>query len=677
MVPATDGPTRFTRVARVAAAVLVATLPVLTSTALPATATAAPAPVAGASAATGFDSDLSFVVSPDPPVPVTNDIGSVTAPPDSSVTLTGAQTAISVDLAGVIGVLPIAQALSIDSTAVSGPGTAAAQSTVVNPDITVAGDVLGFTQANTSVECLIGQKPGGTITAPTSYSLNGTPFQLDPDGITEVTLTSGTATITTPPIVLTDNTANAAALTVSISVTTATYTETGILTLAGSSCATPAAPILQAVSPTSGPASGGSTVTLTGTGFVPNQTTVNIGSAQGQNVSVTPDGTSLTFTLPAGQAGTVQVSVTTPAGTSKQFPFEYRDPITTSGFLRDADTAAPLGEGCVIWRPAGSLDSNQIAWVNGDGSWSFQSSSPGPFDIGFYIRTDNNCNSAIGTSYLPSWYLGKPMTGNDPAKVTPADGASQVKAGSSTEACLSKTALVVTCAEPAVLSGRVTVPGGGPAPYTCVFALGPSGEGQLSVADAGGNWTATGLPNNMQFIVGFIAAFGPPEQPCQFDGPPPTPPAGALQPVFYRNVWVDLATLTADDSQVNAYDWAIEHGAQLVPGNSANIDACLSTVAGSVVPRPDCLNPPPTSSSPASTQTVTADPTTASATSTATVTVTAATTSWAAAAAVVTPTQSLAATGVPVAAYGWTGSGLIVAGILLIALAVRRHPRLH
>ncbi len=626
---------------------------------------------------------MSFVVASDPPVLVTSPVGSVTAAPDSSVTLTGAQTAISVDLAGAIGVLPIAQADSIDSTAVSGPADSAAKSTVVNPEIAVAGDVLGFTQASSSVDCPIGQKPGGTITAPTSYSLNGTPFQLDPDGITEVTLTSGTATVTTPPIVVTDNTADAATLTVSISVITENYTMTGFLTLASSSCITPAAPVLQAMNPTSGPASGSSTVSLTGTGFVPNQTTVNIGPAQGQNVSVSPDGTVLTFTTPGGPAGQVQVSVTTPAGTSTPVTFEYRDPITTSGFLRDADTAGPLRDGCVMWRPAGSSESNQIAWVNGDGSWSFSSSSPGPFDIGFYARTDSNCNAAIGASYVPSWYLGKPVTGTDPTQALPAEGATPVEAGSSTNACLSRTAMVVSCAEPAVLSGRVTVPGGGPAPYTCVFALGPSGEGQLSVADAGGNWTATGLPNDEQFVVGFIAAFGPPDEPCQVDGPPPTPPAGALQPVFYRNVWADLATLTADDSQINAYDWAIEHGAQLVAGNSSDINACLSTAPGSIVPRPDCRNPPPTTSGPTTTQTVTADPTTATATSPATVTITAATptaattTSWAAVAVLVPGTGSLAATGVPVAAYGWTGLGLIVAGALLVAGSVRRRPRLH
>ena len=298
------------------------------------------------------------------------------------------------------------------------------------------------------------------------------------------------------------------ALTVSISVTTPTYTETGTSTLASSSCVTPAAPILQAVNPAFGPASGGSIVTLTGTGFVPNQTTVTIGSAQGQNVSVSPDGTSLTVNLPAGRQAPVQVSVTTPAGTSKQLPFEYRDPITTSGFLRDADTAAPLRGGLRDLASGGSLDNNQIAWVNGDGSWSFQSSSPGPFDIGFYARTDNNCNNAIGTSYVPSWYLGKPMawrSGQGHARRR----RDQVKAGSSTVACLSKAAAGVSCAAPAVLSGRVTVPGGGPAPYTCVFALGPSGEGQLSIADANGNWTATGLANDLQFIVGFIAGLRP------------------------------------------------------------------------------------------------------------------------------------------------------------------------
>lgn len=656
------------------------TFPLLTSAALSATATAAPATVAGTSTAVGFDPELSFTATADPAVQVTTDVGSVVSPPNSTISLSGVDTAISVDLGGPIDVIPIAQAGTIDSTAAGGPGDAAAKSNVSGPSITMAGDVLAFTQASSSVDCVLGKDPTASTTAPTSYTLNGTPANLDLDGETVVTLTNGTATITTPPNVLTGNTAGAAALRITISITTTDYTAAGTLTIASSSCVTPvapAAPTLTSLNPTFGPASGGTSVTVTGSGFVPGQTTVNLGPAQGQNVSVSPDGTSLSFNTPGSQAGIAQVSIATPAGTSSRLPFEYRDPTTTSGTLRDADTATPLGDGCVIWRPVGSPEKNQVSGVNGDGSWSFQSSSPGPFVVGFYARTDDDCNKAIGTSYVPSWYLGKPLNGTDPASADPAEGATTVKVGSNTAACLSKTTLVVSCAEPVSLSGRVTVAGGGPAPYTCVFALPPSGEGQVTVADANGYWSAKGLPNDVQFIVGFIAAFGPPDEPCKGEGPPPTPPAGALQPVFYRNVWVDLATLTANDSQINAYDWAIEHGAQLVPGNSATINACLSTVAGSVVPRPDCLNPPPTTtSSSASTSTATAPATT----DTATVTVTAAaTTTWKAAVAVVavTSTQSLAATGVPVAHYGWTGLALVVAGGLLLALSVRRRPRLH
>ena len=249
MAQAPDRPTRFTRVARVAAAVLVLTLPLLTSTVLPLTATAAPLPVAGTSAATGFDPELSFTVDPDPPVLVTDDVGSVTAPPDSSVNLPAAETSISIDLVGVIGVLPIAQAM-----ASTPPPSAVPAAQPRNPPSPVPASPWTTTFSASPRPARRWTAPSArsrqaTTTVPTSFSLNGTQTDLDLDGETVVTLTNGSATITTPPTVSTDSTADAVALTVSISVTTANYTETGILTLASSSCVTPAAPTLESLNP--------------------------------------------------------------------------------------------------------------------------------------------------------------------------------------------------------------------------------------------------------------------------------------------------------------------------------------------------------------------------------------------------------------------------------------------
>ena len=67
------------------------------------------------------------------------------------------------------------------------------------------------------------------------------------------------------------------------------------------------------MSPTSGPAAGGTLVTITGTGFT-GATAVDFGTTAATSVTVVND-TTITADSPAG-TGTVDVTVTTPAGTS-------------------------------------------------------------------------------------------------------------------------------------------------------------------------------------------------------------------------------------------------------------------------------------------------------------------------------------------------------------------------
>ena len=76
----------------------------------------------------------------------------------------------------------------------------------------------------------------------------------------------------------------------------------------------PPPPTVTSVSPSSGPSTGGTTVTVTGTGFVAGSTTVDFGSTPATHVSVSsPE--QLSATSPAG-SGTVNVTVTTSTGTS-------------------------------------------------------------------------------------------------------------------------------------------------------------------------------------------------------------------------------------------------------------------------------------------------------------------------------------------------------------------------
>jgi len=96
-------------------------------------------------------------------------------------------------------------------------------------------------------------------------------------------------------------------------VTLANANKVGVIGKLGSTSTPPAAPTVAAISPSSGPAGGGTTVTVTGTGFT-GATRVSFGSATGSGLRVVSP-TSLTVTSPPG-SGTADVTVTTPGGTS-------------------------------------------------------------------------------------------------------------------------------------------------------------------------------------------------------------------------------------------------------------------------------------------------------------------------------------------------------------------------
>ncbi|PZF53890.1 hypothetical protein DEJ23_14060 [Curtobacterium sp. MCSS17_008] len=82
------------------------------------------------------------------------------------------------------------------------------------------------------------------------------------------------------------------------------------------------APTITDIDPANGPAGGGTTVTLTGTGFT-DDATVSVDGVEVTPDSVSEDGTELTFTTPAHAAGEVDVTVTTDAGTSDPVTFVY------------------------------------------------------------------------------------------------------------------------------------------------------------------------------------------------------------------------------------------------------------------------------------------------------------------------------------------------------------------
>ena len=77
--------------------------------------------------------------------------------------------------------------------------------------------------------------------------------------------------------------------------------------------ASPTMPTVTAVKPAVGPVGGGTKVAVTGTNFVSGSTTVDFGHVPGTSVTVSSS-TGLTVISPASSAGSVDLTVTTPAG---------------------------------------------------------------------------------------------------------------------------------------------------------------------------------------------------------------------------------------------------------------------------------------------------------------------------------------------------------------------------
>ncbi|EXU69165.1 cell surface protein [Streptomyces sp. PRh5] len=102
--------------------------------------------------------------------------------------------------------------------------------------------------------------------------------------------------------------------TVQITVTTPAGTSNGV------AFGYAAAPTLTAVSPASGPATGGTTVTLTGTNLL-GTTAVRFGAVNATSFTVV-SATQITAVAPAG-SGTVQVTVSGPGGTSNGVSYAY------------------------------------------------------------------------------------------------------------------------------------------------------------------------------------------------------------------------------------------------------------------------------------------------------------------------------------------------------------------
>jgi hypothetical protein len=156
--------------------------------------------------------------------------------------------------------------------------------------------------------------PNGTAGGGDAVNVNGSGFtganQVMFGGVagTDVNVVSDSQlTVTSPP----PNACGAVDVTVTTAAGTSVSSSQDLFTYAGDG----AAPAITAVVPTSGVADGGDNVTVFGTGFT-GASQVLFGGEAGTNVNVVSDSQLTVTSPPSNASGAVDVTVTTPAGTS-------------------------------------------------------------------------------------------------------------------------------------------------------------------------------------------------------------------------------------------------------------------------------------------------------------------------------------------------------------------------
>jgi hypothetical protein len=182
------------------------------------------------------------------------------------------------------------------------------------------------------------------------------------------------------------------------------------------------APAVTAVSPSSGPLGGGTSVTITGTNLT-GASAVNFGGVAGTGV-VPVSATSVTAVAPAEAAGTVDITVVTPAGTtatsaSDQFTYTTGPSVssvspavgTTAGGTSVTVSGANLGGATAV--NFGTNPGTNVV-VNGGGT-SLTATSPagvvGTVDV--TVTTPGGTSSTSAADHFTYQHSGYWMVGND------------------------------------------------------------------------------------------------------------------------------------------------------------------------------------------------------------------------------------------------------------------------
>ena len=167
-------------------------------------------------------------------------------------------------------------------------------------------------------------------------------------------------------------------------------------------------PVISALSPNSGAPGGATVVTITGTGFVVSHTTAKFGTVAGTSVSCTST-TNCTATSPAESAGQVNVTVTTPGGTSTavaadQFTYDATPTISaispTSGPLSGTSNVNLTGTGFADARGASLSGTAATYTISSDTSMSVTAPAHSAAVVDITVSNETGTSSDSPADYF-------------------------------------------------------------------------------------------------------------------------------------------------------------------------------------------------------------------------------------------------------------------------------------
>lgn len=325
------------------------------------------------------------------------------------------------------------------------------------------------------------------------------------------------------------------------------------------------APTVSLVSPDAGATTGGTTVAVTGTGFVPGAT-VGVGSAAATGVTVL-SGTELTAVVPAGTAGSVDVTVTTPGGTSTPAVgdlYAYGPPSVTgvlpeSGAAAGGNSVTVYGTGFVADSSVqfGTAPATRVTVVSGTVLTAVAPAGEGPVDV-----TVTTPAGTSATSTADKYIFGPPTVTSVSPDTGPTSGGTTVTiSGSNFTADAT-----VQFGGQAATSVTVTSP-------TSLTAVAPALSGSVDV-------TVTTAAGTSATTVDDLFAAGAPT--VTGISPDAGPTSGGTPVTITGTGFVPDATVSF--GPLLAAGWTVDSGTQITavsPPNSGPVGVTVTTGQGS------------------------------------------------------------------------------------------------